>query len=108
MAELVAQLALIHEAGASHLPTAAGCYETSRTDVAGVYAPAGETYWSAANSAAASILKDAGQNISDAGDVLRLLAWELAERDGVTSRLLTRTGLKEIPELGRDGWSDGS
>ena len=39
-------------------------------------------------------------------EIRTLLAWELAEQDGVTAELLGKTGLDEVPELGSDGWSD--
>ncbi|HIW64402.1 MAG TPA: hypothetical protein H9881_18270 [Candidatus Stackebrandtia excrementipullorum] len=103
---LAANLQLIHEAGATHLPTAAGIYDAASADVTNVAPPVGTGGWSALNAEVAAILTEAGGNLQAAGDVLRLLAWELAERDGLTSDLLQRTGLDSVPELTPDGWSD--
>ena len=106
MTNLVAQLDLIHDAGARILPAAAQTYESIRSHVGSVAPPAGTDFWESANSSAAAIIGEAGEKMQHAGNVLRLLAWELAEQDGVTAQLLTQTGLDEVPELGLDGWSD--
>lgn len=103
---LAADLELIHEAGANHLPTAAGIYKTASTDVVGAAPPVGADGWESLNAEVATILKESGNNVQTAGNVLRLLAWELAERDGVTAELLERTGLDSVPELTPNGWSD--
>jgi|GEM_PF-5726022 len=106
MTNLVAQLELIHKAGASHLPTAAAAYESAAAGVTGVSPPASGDAWESANSAVNHILIESGENVALAGDVLRLLAFELAEQDGETGALLDKIGLEEVPSLGPDGWSD--
>ncbi|MFD0557783.1 hypothetical protein FB566_3069 [Stackebrandtia endophytica] len=106
MTDLVAQLDLIHEAGVRILPAAAQTYESIRSAVVSVAPPSGTDFWESANGSAAAIIGEAGEKMQHAGNVLRLLAWELAEQDGVTAELLGKTGLDEVPELGSDGWSD--
>lgn len=123
MGNLSADLKAIHKAGAVHLASAAEQYRDMAADSAGLEglhagilanascsgemtaARQGATFefWTGANVALGRMLAESGNNMQNAADVLRMVAYEYAETDDEAADDLKKAaGLDGMPEY-RDG-----
>ncbi|HZE38858.1 MAG TPA: hypothetical protein VE172_08590 [Stackebrandtia sp.] len=108
LATLGADLYQLHLAGKEDLPAAAGVYKDIDGDVTSVSVP-DQGYWTEALTQTSRIIVDCDSNMWEAGNVLRLLAYDLAAHDSAAATELKHDAdLTSLPKLGPDGWSDNT
>lgn len=100
----------LEKAGRVHLPGAANVYQQVQSELDSRFSiPADAGYWNQSMADTKGIIKDAENNLRQAGTTLRLIAYSYAATDAeAADRIKKDAGLSELPNLSNGGWSDNT
>ncbi|HZE40576.1 MAG TPA: hypothetical protein VE172_17375 [Stackebrandtia sp.] len=110
---LVADLMQLHNAGKNLLPEAAKTYgklaadgSTAQTELGAVSSESGHVaFWSSANSTLKRLFDASSQHMTDAGNLLLLIAYSYAEHDQAAATALKKDDhLDHLPSLKNGKW----